>query len=133
MSLYSLQPTKLCQLCQEAKPLVAFPPQPRNRDRLDSRCRTCINQHQALRSRLKKQFPAPPPGPCPICQRHTERWVLDHCHDTDAFRGYICSSCNLGLGHFDDSPAMVKSALAYLLGVGINTEVDFPDEKLRRW
>lgn len=110
-------PTKTCQLCKEAKPLIAFPNQPRNKDNLDSRCRTCIRQHTSLRARLKRQFPAPPPGLCPICSRHTKEWVLDHCHTTDKFRGYICRSCNLGLGHFDDSPAMVKTALDYLLGI----------------
>ena len=132
MTVYSLQPSfwnaaasqyaphspvKLCQLCNEHKPLIAFPSQPRNKDNLDSRCRMCIRQHSALRSRLKKQFPRPSPGPCPICSKHTEQWVLDHCHTTDQFRGYICSSCNLGLGHFDDSPALVQSALNYLLGI----------------
>ena len=108
-------PVKRCQLCNEEKPLIAFPAQPRNVDNLDSRCKTCIRDHARLRNRLKRNNPAPPPGPCPICTKHTERWVLDHCHTTDQFRGYICSPCNLGLGHFDDSPALISAALNYLL------------------
>jgi len=71
--------------------------------------------HSALRRKLKKQNPPPPPGLCPICEKHTEAWVLDHCHDTDQFRGYICSQCNLGLGCFDDQPSIVAKALSYLI------------------
>ena len=124
---HATEATKTCQLCKESKPLIAFPNQPRNKDNLDSRCRTCIRQHTKLRARLKRKFPVPPPGLCPICHRYTEEWVLDHCHNTDAFRGYICRSCNLGLGHFDDNPDLVQAALDYLLG--INTKGDFLDEK----
>jgi hypothetical protein len=34
---------------------------------------------------------------------------------TEHFRGYICNSCNLGFGKFNDDPETLKRAVAYLL------------------
>lgn len=33
---------------------------------------------------------------------------------TEQFRGYICNSCNLGIGKFNDDPAVVWRAFIYL-------------------
>ena len=62
---------------------------------------------------------------CPICDRHLDEisehgqrkmqtWVLDHCHDTETFRGWLCFHCNSGLGQFKDSLDRIKSAVKYL-------------------
>ena len=67
-----------------------------------------------LRANLRKRHPVPAPGPCPICGKHTETWVLDHCHTTNQFRGYICDRCNRGLGCFGDDKETVEKALNYL-------------------
>jgi hypothetical protein len=40
--------------------------------------------------------------------------VVDHCHETGKVRGMLCSTCNTGIGHLKDSPAMLLSALQYL-------------------
>jgi hypothetical protein len=68
-----------------------------------------------VRNTLRKANPPPPPGRCPVCLTHTDAWVLDHNHLTDRFRGYICNSCNLGFGKFNDDPEVLKRALSYLL------------------
>lgn len=68
-----------------------------------------------LRNQLRKKHPAPPPGPCPVCENHTTTWILDHNHLTESFRGYICNSCNLGFGKFNDDPEILKRALLYLI------------------
>ena len=39
---------------------------------------------------------------------------VDHCHITGQIRGLLCRECNLGLGHFKDSPGLLKSASNYL-------------------
>jgi len=56
---------------------------------------------------------------CPICNKTTitklSKIVLDHCHKTGRPRGYICESCNTGIGRFDDNPTLIKRALEWVL------------------
>lgn len=57
-------------------------------------------------------------GVCAICKCPDEyRDVLsvDHCHKTGEVRGLLCNLCNTGLGRFEDNPALLASALKYLL------------------
>lgn len=39
---------------------------------------------------------------------------IDHCHATGKVRGLLCHHCNVALGCFDDSPATLIRAAAYL-------------------
>ena len=77
-------------------------------------CKTCKNKHAKLRKKLKDNNPSPPAGECPICKNFTKKWVLDHIHNTEEFRGYICGRCNVALGIFKDDLNILKSALEYL-------------------
>ena len=48
---------------------------------------------------------------------YKERWskpCVDHCHDSGNIRGLLCFTCNIGLGHFKDSPKILQSAIDYL-------------------
>jgi hypothetical protein len=49
-------------------------------------------------------------------QKRLQNWVLDHCHDTETFRGWLCHHCNTGLGSFSDDLARLKKAVDYLEG-----------------
>src|SRR3990167_1168850 len=40
---------------------------------------------------------------CQICGRGDERLGVDHDHQTNKVRGYLCKRCNFGLGSFKDS------------------------------
>jgi len=57
---------------------------------------------------------------CPICTKKSiagiSKHVLDHNHHTGEVRGYICESCNTGIGRFDDNPNLVENAKQWLLG-----------------
>lgn len=39
---------------------------------------------------------------------------FDHNHGTGEFRGFLCTTCNTGLGHLRDNPRIVAAALDYL-------------------
>jgi hypothetical protein len=54
---------------------------------------------------------------CDICLRTIEEigtLRVDHCHSTGKFRGFLCNSCNLGLGKFQDDLETLKRAVFYL-------------------
>jgi hypothetical protein len=62
-------------------------------------------------------------GKCAICleKEHrpdrrsgTKSLAVDHDHKTGAVRGLLCADCNTALGLLDDSPDLIRSAMAYL-------------------
>ena len=89
-------------------------------------CKKCNNELSKTRDRLKKKHGMPGIGySCPIClgteddvkgRGNTKNgsWVLDHCHESESFRGWLCHKCNRSLGGFDDDIEMLKRAMKYL-------------------
>lgn len=62
-------------------------------------------------------------GKCGICgtddpgsrtRRRTRRFAVDHCHDTGAVRGLLCSNCNRGIGYLKHSKDALLAAVKYL-------------------
>lgn len=53
-------------------------------------------------------------GYCDICSDYGMIY-LDHDHQTEARRGFLCGRCNLALGGFQDSAELLQRAAAYLL------------------
>ncbi len=62
-------------------------------------------------------------GKCAICgtddpgsrtRRRTRRFAVDHCHDTGAIRGLLCSNCNRGIGYLKHSEENLLAAAKYL-------------------
>ena len=54
---------------------------------------------------------------CIICGKEhlsPHSLCLDHNHKTNTIRGLLCHRCNLGIGHFFDSPATLRKAAEYL-------------------
>ena len=55
---------------------------------------------------------------CPICKKFSisgiSKIVLDHNHKNGNVRGYLCESCNTGIGRFDDDPKIVINAVKWL-------------------
>lgn len=56
---------------------------------------------------------------CFICQvdlrKHSHFGHLDHDHETGLIRHFLCTNCNRGLGHFQDSLNILHRALEYLI------------------
>jgi hypothetical protein len=57
-------------------------------------------------------------GVCRVCKKTPEenkqRLAVDHCHDTGKVRGLLCSTCNLGLGYFNDNIQLLTEAILYI-------------------
>jgi len=55
---------------------------------------------------------------CPICKKASivgiKKIVLDHNHSNGEVRGYLCESCNTGIGRFDDHPEILEHAIEWL-------------------
>lgn len=52
-------------------------------------------------------------GLCAICR--TRPGVgIDHCHETGKVRALLCVGCNAGIGHFQENPEWLASAIEYL-------------------
>jgi hypothetical protein len=79
----------------------------------------------------------PAPGDCPICGTSLTLGRGGHARDHEhisgqSIRGLLCPACNVGLGHFKDSPALLRRAAKYLeaahrrLGIAVCDECGAP-------
>jgi hypothetical protein len=92
------------------------------KDNLDSRCRSCIKKQIKVRGKLHKKAP-PHPELCECCKKVPLKWVLDHDHSDDSFRGWICDRCNTGIGKLGDNLQGITNAMNYLLSRKNNTNI----------
>ena len=78
-------------------------------------CRPCKRQQVLTVYHLRKEHPQPHEGtPCDCCGR-VGKLQLDHAHHgSRAWRGFVCRSCNIGIGHLGDTSEGVAKAVAYL-------------------
>lgn len=119
--------TKFCKKCNKDLPLSSFG-KASGGNYLYSECRDCSKRLSKERKIIRQNNPLADAEnhSCPICERTHEQakgtggaklknaWVADHDHDTKKFRGYICHTCNRGLGIFQDSTKMLENAINYL-------------------
>lgn|SRR6056300_1700458 len=91
-------------------------------------CKKCTDKHRKIVKELRIKNPMEDPENyvCPICLKGNDEckglggksvgsgsaWVLDHCHKTLTFRGYLCHSCNKGV--FRDDIELHERKLEYL-------------------
>ena len=116
---------KVCSKCDEYLPLSTFSMHSGG-NYLRPECKKCNIYLHNVRQRLRKEHGMPHEGYiCPICNKDAEQvkgkgntkngpWVLDHCHDTETFRGWLCHKCNRALGGFDDCGEILNRAITYL-------------------
>lgn len=87
-------------------------------------CRLDIDQRLLTISKINafKKAHHPSTGAlfkCPICEKRgivdaTVKIVLDHDKAEGKIRGYICDSCNTGLGRFKNGKNYLKNAMQYI-------------------
>ena len=95
---------KTCTKCGEEKSLDQF----YNNDwegnktsaysRFD--CKDCYNKSQKIKKRIKRGFYSLRTSHCECCGKVCDTQV-DHDHNTDTFRGFVCGSCNTKLGRIE--------------------------------
>ena len=113
---------RVCKSCSKELPL-SFYSYEANYPRFE--CKPCTNKHAKVRKILHHQQGLPPENHrCPIClgnknevtggPKSSTQWVLDHCHETESFRGWLCHKCNRALGNFNDDVNILERAIDYL-------------------
>ena len=117
--------TKTCSKCNKSLPLNKFSVSS-GANFLRPECKKCNNELTKVRNALRDKHGMPDKDYiCPVCCRGESEvagkggqrngaWVLDHCHDTSTFRGWLCHSCNRALGGFDDNVSILEKAIDYL-------------------
>ena len=113
--------TKRCAMCKEHLPTSSF-----NEMGISSKgtqyyqgyCRPCHTKRLSNIYHIKKSAP-PVPENCACCgvsfsSVSSKNTHMDHCEATEAFRGWLCAPCNLGIGQLGDNIEGVEKALAYL-------------------
>ena len=108
---------KTCVKCKISKPITDFRLHSKGEGNNYRRpeCMECEKKYQKNRNRKERTQMRPILGtPCECCGKSDKDLVYDHEHTDNKFRGWICQSCNLGIGRLGDSIEGVKKALAYL-------------------
>lgn len=93
----------------------------RNRRFFKTTCKSCCSTQSKILKGIKKRIPLPKEYRvnCGICQtlltrKNGKKVMYDHCHNTGAFRGFLCRSCNTSLGKFKDDRELLLKAVDYL-------------------
>ena len=108
-----------CRKCLQTLPLTHFNINTHNANNRDHRCKKCLSVYSAGLVKVRKTVLLSGKNyskHCECCGRtETERRiVLDHCHETLRFRGWLCHACNAAIGQLGDDIDGVRKALLYL-------------------
>lgn len=113
-----------CKICFIVKPLETFGKAATTRDGFSYGCKSCITAHvrrktYGLGRDVQKQLLDTQDSCCAICRAPLSLEPfsahLDHDHHSGTVRGFLCPSCNRGLGHFDDDADRLFNAALYVL------------------
>ena len=99
-----------CNRCNETKSVTDFYKHPEMASGRFSVCKACYTSRENLKVRLKKGYNSLMTDHCECCGQTDVKLQLDHCHETEKFRGFICRSCNMTLGRNGDNYASIKEA-----------------------
>ena len=103
--------TQKCRHCNEVKAMTEFY---MDRGRRETRCKDCSKEYaQGLRF-MRKTAP-PKPICCDACGGVTDKLYIDHDRLKMKFRGWLCRTCNTGIGMAGDNIKGVMRQLNYLV------------------
>lgn len=119
---------KICNICHKLVKTTNFQ---KNQNGINNRsvrrpsCNDCrknldgINMSAKTKAEWARKKPNNEPFECPICSKRTiagvtSKVVLDHDHRTGEARGWVCDSCNTGIGRFKDDVELIKRAIKFI-------------------
>lgn len=119
---------KICNVCHKLKKTKEFAKNQNAKNNRSVRrpsCKDCrikmegVGVSRTDRIEWLKKKPNNEPFECPVCKKRTiagvtSKVVLGHDHRTGKPGGWICDSCNTGLGRFKDDVELLKSAMEFL-------------------
>jgi hypothetical protein len=104
-----------CKECHKILPSIAFTSASLRSDGayyLQKACRQCRTRLELEKREARKNAP-PKPDHCDCC--HQRKFLtMDHTHGTTKVRGWLCTSCNSGLGSLEDTLEGVLQGAIYL-------------------
>lgn len=121
-------PKKICNICHKRLDTNKFA---KNQNAINNRsvrrpsCTDCrkhlegVNMTAKTKAEWAKKKPQNVPFECPICAKRTiagitSKIVLDHNHRNGEARGWVCDSCNTGIGRFKDDVALINRAIKFI-------------------
>jgi len=120
-------PKKICNICHKLLDTTLFARNQNNiyrsvRRPSCQRCRKTLEGESPTQKEKRRWLITKPhlePFECPICGKRTIAGVtskldLDHNHRTGKIRGWICDSCNTGIGRFKDDTQLLERAIKYV-------------------
>ncbi|MBI2851941.1 MAG: Hpy99I family type II restriction endonuclease [Chloroflexi bacterium] len=120
-------PKKICNICHKLLSTTQFAKNQNNINRPVRRpsCQECRKTLEGTsptpkeKRKWSRTKPQNEPFECPICGKRTiagvtSKVVLDHNHRTGKVRGWVCDSCNTGIGRFKDDTEILKRAIEYI-------------------
>lgn len=110
---------KRCITCSFVKPFAEF-------YHKKSECKDCLKDRSLKRQLMtaygitkeeKEEMVRMQGNRCALCGvkfSDSKEINVDHCHTNGGIRGILCRHCNVGLGHFKDSPKLLRRAIKYI-------------------
>jgi len=114
---------KKCACCKILKENTDFGKDNQKADGLYPDCKECRSKNVKLRNEYRKSYPKP--DRCDNCGKD-EKLSVDHDHETDEFRGWLCSPCNHGIGKLGDNIEGLERSILYLKN---NIQKNYIDEE----
>ena len=120
---------KTCTKCKEERELSSFHNSARTGDGKGTLCLNCskeikLKQRFGITQKQYDKVLKDQNGLCGVCGRDHDyivkgrSFAVDHCHETGAIRGLLCTSCNQAIGKLGDTTEAIKSAVEYLTSKG---------------
>lgn len=104
--------TKFCSKCGIDMPIDNFRIYGATDDVRRAECKDCEKKLNKLLVEMNKKYGHTKPDRCESCGEMA-KLVLDHDHETEEFRGWLCHGCNSGIGWLGDNKEGAQKAVDY--------------------